>query len=196
MRVIAGVYRGRRLESPSDAATRPTSDRLRETLFNIVALRVRESRFADVCAGTGAVGIEALSRGASHVTFIDKSRAACALIRHNLESLQAPLTSYEIICRDAYEYLQWLTNHAQQSPEIQSAVDIIFYDPPYAANYLPVLQTLATASSGLSQEAICIVESFHKHELPVALGNLRRWRLLKQGDSALSFYESVVGTKS
>jgi 16S rRNA (guanine(966)-N(2))-methyltransferase RsmD len=91
MRVIAGVYRGRTLKSPADTKTRPTSDRLRETLFNVLAPRIDDStRFLDLCAGTGAIGIEAISRGASFVTFVDKSRKACALIEDNLEHLSIP----------------------------------------------------------------------------------------------------------
>ena len=87
MRVIAGIYRGRILKSPADNKTRPTSDRLRETLFNILAPRIdEETRFLDLCAGTGAMGIEALSRGAAHVTFVDRSRRACALIEESLDN--------------------------------------------------------------------------------------------------------------
>ncbi|HMS08394.1 MAG TPA: RsmD family RNA methyltransferase, partial [Pyrinomonadaceae bacterium] len=81
MRVIAGTYGGRILKSPADNRTRPTSDRLRETLFNIIAPKIDENtRFLDLCAGTGAIGIEAISRGARHATFVDRSRRSCALI--------------------------------------------------------------------------------------------------------------------
>ena len=91
MRIIAGKYRGRRLKSPPSDRTRPTSDRLRETLFNVLAPRIEGVRFLDLCAGTGAVGIEALSRGAAHVTFVDQSRKVSALIETNLASIAAPL---------------------------------------------------------------------------------------------------------
>src|SRR5438876_10653240 len=84
MRVIAGKFRGRKLKSPPSLQTRPTSDRLRETLFNILAARIEGARFLDLCAGTGAVGIEALSRGAAHVTFVDQSPRMCGLIENNL----------------------------------------------------------------------------------------------------------------
>ena len=87
MRIIAGKYRGRQLKSPPSAQTRPTSDRLRETLFNVLAPRIEGARFLDLCAGTGAVGIEALSRGAEHVTFVDQSRKMCGLIEANTERL-------------------------------------------------------------------------------------------------------------
>src|SRR5262249_53859729 len=99
MRVISGLYRGRVLRNPSDRKTRPTSDRLRETLFNVLAPRLNdETRFLDLCAGTGAIGIEALSRGAAFVTFIDKSRRACALIEENLDTLLIPEDRTEIVC--------------------------------------------------------------------------------------------------
>ena len=84
MRIIAGKYRGRRLQSPPSLATRPTSDRLREALFNVLAPRIEGARFLDLCAGSGAVGIEALSRGAGHVTLVDQSRKMCQLIGANL----------------------------------------------------------------------------------------------------------------
>src|SRR5206468_10722193 len=87
MRIIAGKYRGRRLKSPPSLQTRPTSDRLRETLFNILAPRIEGARFLDLCAGSGAVGIEALSRKAAHITFVDRSRKMCGLIEANLEAL-------------------------------------------------------------------------------------------------------------
>src|SRR5881296_26820 len=97
VRIIAGKYRGRKLRSPPSLATRPTSDRLRETLFNILAPRIERARFLDLCAGTGAVGIEALSRGASHVTFVDQSRKMCALIGRSLESLRVDEDENEIV---------------------------------------------------------------------------------------------------
>src|ERR1700759_607042 len=88
MRVIAGTYRSRPLTAPRGMATRPTSDRLRETLFNVLAPRIEGARFADLYAGTGAVGIEALSRGAAHVTFVENSAAAIAALRANLTALK------------------------------------------------------------------------------------------------------------
>src|SRR6185437_14383807 len=102
MRVISGHYRGRVLRSPADQKTRPTSDRLRETLFNVLAPRINdETRFLDLCAGTGAIGIEAISRGAAFVTFVDRSRRACALIEENLDKLEVPEDQTEIICLPA-----------------------------------------------------------------------------------------------
>src|SRR5512142_2683815 len=99
MRVISGIYRGRVLRSPIDRKTRPTSDRLRETLFNVLAPRMNdETRFLDLCAGTGAIGIEALSRNVAFVTFVDRSRRSCALIEENLDALDIPEERTEIVC--------------------------------------------------------------------------------------------------
>src|SRR5919201_3217952 len=103
MRVIAGKYRGRKLKSPPSDATRPTSDRLRETLFNILAPRIEGARFLDLCAGTGAVGIEALSRGAEHVTFVDRSRKMCGLIESNLDLCGVPEDETEVVMAEAAE---------------------------------------------------------------------------------------------
>src|SRR5438552_17303916 len=103
MRIIAGKYRGRRIKSPPSLQTRPTSDRLRETLFNILAPRIEGVRFLDLCAGSGAVGIEALSRGAVHVTFVDRSRKVCALIETNLEALKVE-DEIEVVHAEASEF--------------------------------------------------------------------------------------------
>src|SRR5438105_256294 len=101
MRIIAGKFRGRKLKSSPSSQTRPTSDRLRETLFNILAPQIEGARFLDFCAGTGAVGIEALSRGAAHVTFVDKSRKMCELIEANAKALGIDKSNFEIINADA-----------------------------------------------------------------------------------------------
>src|SRR6058998_3022613 len=106
MRVIAGKYRGRRLKSPPSLETRPTSDRLRETLFNILAPRIKGARFLDLCAGSGAVGIEALSRGAKQATFVDQSAKMCALIEANLETLSVDEDEVEVVSVEALEFLR------------------------------------------------------------------------------------------
>jgi 16S rRNA (guanine966-N2)-methyltransferase len=182
MRVIAGKYRGRILKNPSDDKTRPTSDRLRETLFNILAPRLhQETNFLDLCAGSGAVGIEALSRDAEFVTFVDKSRRACGLIEANLDLLKIPEKQTEVILSSAEEFLR----RSEAKPW-----DIIYFDPPYQNDYLEVLMRFGeTNSNYLNDEGVLIVEHHTKLMLPDEIGELRRWRLLKQGDSSLSFYE-------
>src|SRR5436190_18146900 len=129
MRVIAGKYRGRKLKSPPSIQTRPTSDRLRETLFNILAPRIEGARFLDLCAGTGAVGIEAWSRGAAQVSFVDQSRKMCGLIEGNLASLSVGSRNHEIVVSEALDYVRRLVKKG--SP----GFDLVFFDPPYATDY-------------------------------------------------------------
>src|SRR5437667_10395340 len=118
MRIIAGKFRGRKLKSPPSLQTRPTSDRLRETLFNILAPRIEGARFLDLCAGTGAVGIEALSRGAAIVTFVDQSRKMSALIAANVESLEVTETKIEIVVAEALEFLRRHIKHQAEQFDI------------------------------------------------------------------------------
>jgi len=182
MRIIAGKFRGRKLKSPSSLATRPTSDRLRETLFNILAPRIEGARFLDLCAGTGAVGIEALSRGASHVTFVDQSRKMCALIEANGDALKVG-DEIEVVIAEASEFLR------KRMKKVTEPFDIIFFDPPYAADYDVVLDYVGErASELLAETGILIVEHDKKKHLSEETGQLKRYRVVKQGDSSLSFY--------
>ncbi|HEY0004751.1 MAG TPA: 16S rRNA (guanine(966)-N(2))-methyltransferase RsmD [Pyrinomonadaceae bacterium] len=185
MRIIAGKYRGRVLRSPPSMQVRPTSDRLRETLFNILSPRIdEETRFLDLCAGSGAVGIEALSRGAAHATFVDRSRKMCGLVESNLDLCGVPEDETEVVMAEAAEFLR--RTHTRGS----SSWDIIFFDPPYATDYGPVLDALGGDGNGLLREGgLLIAEHHHKNTLRDEAGNLRRWRIVKQGDSSLSFYE-------
>lgn len=185
MRIIAGNYRGRVLKSPSGDKTRPTSDRLRETLFNVLQTRLDdETRFLDLCAGTGAVGIEALSRGARFATFVDKSRRACALIESNLDLVGVPDDESEVVLSAAVDYLR-------RKAEKSDGWDIIFFDPPYAEDYSAVLNLVAEDNGILAGDGLFIAEHSAKRQLPDAVAELRRWRVLKQGDTNLSFYEKA-----
>ncbi|MER3427984.1 MAG: 16S rRNA (guanine(966)-N(2))-methyltransferase RsmD [Pyrinomonas sp.] len=183
MRVIGGVYRGRRLKSPPSLRVRPTADRLRETLFNVLAPRIQGVRFLDLCAGSGAVGIEALSRGASFATFVDRSRRMCALIEANLDLCGVPEEETEVFMSEAAEFLRRAVANGYR------CWDVIFFDPPYAENYSPVLETLGEHRSLICEDGVVVVEHHHKKVLPDAVGTLRRWRILRQGDAALSFYQ-------
>ena len=184
MRIISGEYRGRVLKSPSGERTRPTSDRLRETLFNIIVPRLdSEARFLDLCAGTGAVGIEALSRGVAFTAFVDKSRRACGLIEENLDLLQIPEENTEVICSGAESYL---------GRKPRTPWSMIYFDPPYSHDYAPVLHAVGHRSDEiLAGDGILIVEHHIKTALPDISGDIRRWRIVKQGESCLSFYERV-----
>jgi 16S rRNA (guanine966-N2)-methyltransferase len=163
---------------------RPTSDRLRETLFNVIAPRIEGARFLDLCAGSGAVGIEALSRGAEHVTFVDRSRKMCGLVESNLDLCGVPEDTTEVVMAEAGEFLRRTATRGGEG------WDIIFFDPPYALEYTPVLLALGAEESKLLREdGLFIAEHHHKKEMKDELGMLRRWRIIKQGDSSLSFYE-------
>src|SRR5580692_7061873 len=185
MRIIAGKYRSRILKSLKGLALRPTSDRLRETLFNVLGSAVAGSRFLDVFAGTGAVGIEALSRGAAHVTFLENHAPAAKLIRQNLDALKIA-TNYTILAADALTAFQKLAaRHTPSAPPY----DFVFVDPPYAnhADYTRTLDFLSTANF-LAPTAVVIFEHHHKFHLPVSAGHPTRTRQLKQGDAILSFF--------
>src|SRR5947209_3515989 len=123
MRVIAGEYKGRRLKTLDGLNVRPTSDKLRETVFNIINQRVQGKRFLDLCAGSGAVGIEALSRGATEVTFVEQSRRAHQIISENLQTCGIR-TGVHVVNRDALTALKYF---ASQSVSF----DIVYFDPPY-----------------------------------------------------------------
>lgn len=183
MRIISGEYRGRILKAPADNKTRPTSDRLRETLFNILAPRISdETRFLDLCAGTGAIGIEAISRGAMFSTFVDKSKRACALVEENLDRLAVPETQTEIVCEEAERFV------ARAKPEAKW--NIVFFDPPYKIDYgIFLFEFGANAENLLAEDGILIVEHHAKTVLPETVGDIRRWRIVKQGETHLSFYE-------
>jgi 16S rRNA (guanine966-N2)-methyltransferase len=185
MRIIAGTYRSRILKGLKGLALRPTSDRLRETLFNVLGAGISGSRFIDVFAGTGAVGIEALSRGAVYVTFIENHASSATLIRKNLASLNIR-SGATVLCAEAVRGLETLEARVKAS---NGQHDYIFVDPPYAAtaDYSRVLQCLAS-SKLLASGGIVIVEHRKNFILPEEIGTLRRIRLLRQGDAALSFY--------
>lgn len=187
MRIIAGKYGSRLLKSLKGDALRPTSDRLRETLFNICGADVAGSCFLDVFAGTGAVGIEALSRGAAEAIFIEHHAPAAKLIRRNLDSLGITRGA-TILTADALAAMEKLA--ARYTPATLP-VNFVFLDPPYAAHedYSRALEFLGSTSANfLAPDALIIFEHHHKFSLPEKSGRLARTRLLKQGDAALSFY--------
>jgi 16S rRNA (guanine966-N2)-methyltransferase len=185
MRVIAGTYRSRILKSLDSKALRPTSDRLRETLFNVLSTGIPGSHFVDLFAGTGAVGIEAISRGAQDVLFVENHAPAAKLITQNLNSLgiRAGATVLAVDALRALEKIQ------QRQKTRIFAYDYIFLDPPYAAaeEYQRVMDFLSAAPF-VSPNTIVIAEHARKFELAEEFTTLERVRVLKQGDAALSFY--------
>jgi 16S rRNA (guanine966-N2)-methyltransferase len=173
MRVIAGEFRSRRLKSIPGNATRPTPDRLREALFNILRDRIRGATFLDAYAGTGAVGIEALSRGASHAYFLEYGRSALEAIRENLGALGL----YGRSTVKAGPVLRTL-------PRIQA--EIVFLDPPYSLGmeYRGAMEVL-----GAKPPVLVIVQHSARVEMAERYGSLLRTRMVRQGENALSFFE-------
>jgi 16S rRNA (guanine966-N2)-methyltransferase len=182
MRIIAGKFRSRQLKSLKGLALRPTSDMLRETLFNILGPRVEGSRFLDLFAGTGAIGIEAISRGATSATFVENHHAAVRLIRQNLASLEINMEA-RIIASSVNLALEKLQK------ERPAVFDFIFLDPPYSneKDYEATFRSLEN-SSLIAESTIVIAEHHKSFEIPAALGQFEPVRVLRQGDAALSFY--------
>ncbi|HUA85436.1 MAG TPA: 16S rRNA (guanine(966)-N(2))-methyltransferase RsmD [Bryobacteraceae bacterium] len=173
MRVIAGEFRSRLLKSLPGLDTRPTPDRLRETLFNVLAPRIEGVTFADLYAGTGAVGIEALSRGAARAIFVEQNRAAAAVIRENLASLH--LESRALIRQARIRAVL-----------AEIAADIFFLDPPYRME-----KEYESSLAILGEKAPALVIAQHPSRFTPgeSYGRLQRVRVLKQGDNSLSFYQ-------
>lgn len=174
MRIISGKFRSRRLKGSPPPGIRPTSDKLRETVFNILGPGIDGTTFLDGCAGTGAIGIEAMSRGASFVYFVEQSRKACQMIRENLKELDV---------RDGFKVLEMDLSKAF---DIVGSVDIAFIDPPYERGdlYDITLQRF--------QGDLLIMEHSKRTDLPETAGRIRKIRSLVQGDAALAFYRAEM----
>jgi len=181
MRVIAGKFRSRLLKGPGKLKLRPTSDRLRETLFNILGPAIEEALFIDAYAGTGAIGLEAISRGARHVILIESNPKAAKLIRDNLAALEI-FSGAQLIEADALAGLKKVSDR-------HLLADFIFLDPPYerTAEHLRALQFL-DASHLIAPQGVVIVEHRSATELPDHLSRLECVREVEQGDATLSFY--------
>ena len=195
MRVIAGQYRRRTLGSLPGLEVRPTSDRLRETLFNVLSAgnpdALAETTWIDLYAGTGAIGIEALSRGAGMVHFAESSKAAADLIAGNLKSLEI-ISGYQIVKLDVGKVLR-------QLEASENTADYVFLDPPYSMQdeYTKTL-TMLGQSKLLHERSVVVAEHEKRFEPAEQFGELRRYRKLVQGDAALSFYrkQSAVHGRS
>jgi 16S rRNA (guanine966-N2)-methyltransferase len=174
MRIISGTHRGRRLEAPTWPGLRPTSDKLRETLFNVLVNVIPGANVLDGFAGTGAVGIEALSRGASHVTFVDTDRRSISLIRRNLERCGIA-SGYGIIRADLSG-----TTVPPQAP-----FDFVFLDPPYQ---LDPAVAMNAVDGWLTADGWLVVEHARRRDTPERIGRLARIREIVSGDSSLSFF--------
>jgi 16S rRNA (guanine966-N2)-methyltransferase len=175
VRIIAGQFKGRRLKAPSWEGLRPTSDKLRETLFNILAPRIAGARVLDGYAGTGAIGIEAISRGAAHVVFVEQNRRAAALIEQNL-AVCGVRQGYTIQCGEIVSALR------RMPPD--ERFDLILLDPPYDADR--VADALAAAAARLADGGVLVLERATRRA-PEVPEPLTRVRDVKSGDSTLTF---------
>ena len=175
MRVIAGSLKGRRLKAPTWEGLRPTSDKLRETLFNILAPRIAGARVLDGYAGTGALGIEAISRGASAVTFVEQDRRALTLVGENLAHCGVT---------DGYDIIRAAVVHAVAN-FLTASFDIVLFDPPY--DEAPD-EAMAAAGDVLAPGGVLVLEHARRRPAAETAGRLVRVRQVTSGDSTLSFY--------
>jgi 16S rRNA (guanine(966)-N(2))-methyltransferase RsmD len=174
MRIIAGRFKGRRLQGPAGAGVRPTSDSLRETLFNVLGATVADARVLDGYAGTGALGLEALSRGAGSVTFVERDPRASRVLGQNVRA--CGVEDACAIIRD--DFLR-----AHIAPQ---SFDLVMLDPPYDVRDLRA--PLERAAAAVAPGGRLVLEHSRRRDSPDAAGPLRRVRVLEAGDSALSFY--------
>ena len=182
MRIIGGRLGSRTLQAPPGLATRPSSDRLRETLFNVLAPRIEGAAFLDLYAGSGAVGIEAVSRGAARVVVVERAAPALKVLRANLARLEVE-KQIEIYAGAVSAFLR--------QGAAGRGFDVVFLDPPYDAEteYAAALGLLGGSAAGmLNAGAVVIAEHRRKRKLDDSYVALTRTRLLQQGDAALSFY--------
>jgi 16S rRNA (guanine966-N2)-methyltransferase len=184
MRILEGKFRDRPLRVTEAEGLRPTARRTREVVFEFAGSRVPGARFLDLCAGSGAVGCEALSRGAAQVTFVDSSPEACAVVAANVEACgESARRQSEVELVDAEQFLRAAAGDEEQS------WDVAFFDPPYAMDYSAVLELFAQGRVFKRRGGVLIVEHHSGRKLPETLGVLRRWRSVRLGDSCVSFYE-------
>jgi 16S rRNA (guanine966-N2)-methyltransferase len=180
VRIIGGASRGRRLRPPRGKQTRPTGDRVKQTLFDILAPRIVGSRFLDLFAGAGGIGLEALSRGAARVVFIDSDRSAIEAIQENLEAV-SPRAEKQILRQDVPTAIAELGDSGVR-------FDIAYMDPPYDSPlYEAVLEQIGLIRL-LRSDGLLVAEHFHKRSLPETIGGLVLARGVKIGDHRLSFY--------
>ncbi len=183
MRIIAGAFRGRKLRSPRGDALRPTADRLKETLFDILGPAIRGAVFLDVFAGTGSIGLEALSRGAREAVFVESGAAAGRLIRENLARCGIG-GGYRIIRQDAFTALRSLSREG-------FSADFTFLDPPYDWKPYGDLLGLLFDTGIARADARVVVEHARWAELPESGGRFVRTRVVRQGDHCLGFYSAA-----
>jgi len=184
-RIIGGGSKGRRLKAPAGHATRPTGARVRQSLFDILAPEIGGALFLDAFAGTGGVGLEALSRGAREVVLVDQAAPAVAVLRENAKALAGAGGEVKVYRQDARAALQGFARQGL-------VFDVIYLDPPYESDlYEPLLQ-LVSDEGLIAPGGVAVAEHFHKRALPATIGALVRTREVRVGDHRLSFYRRTT----
>ncbi len=181
MQVTEGKHRGKYLQSTTSPKVRPTARRIREVMFKILYRRIRAKRFLDLCAGSGTVGIEAVSRGALLGTFVERSAKMCSFIRKNMETCGIKEGHGEVLQMEVIPFLK-------QMKKRKRCWDVVYFDPPYDANYDEVLAYLSRGT-GLEKGGVLVIEHHAEMFFPESIGSLKRWRVIVQDQTALSFFE-------
>ncbi len=181
MQVTEGKHRGKYMQSTVSPKVRPTARRIREVMFKILFRRIRAKRFLDLCAGSGTVGIEAMSRGALLGTFVERSAKMCSFIRKNMETCGIKEGHGEVVQMEVIPFLK-------QVKKRKRCWDVVYYDPPYDANYDEVLAYLSRGTA-LEKGGVLVIEHHAEMFFPEKIGSLKRWRVIVQEETALSFFE-------
>lgn len=181
MQVTDGKYKGKYLKSTESPKVRPTARRIREVMFRILFRHVRAGRFLDLCAGAGTVGIEAISRGAMQATFVERSAKMCSFIKQNMKSLEIREGHGEIYETEVVPFLKKMSKRRR-------FWDLVYFDPPYDADYDEVLKYFERGVA-IKPGGVLVIEHHAEMFFPEQVGVMKRWRVVVQGESALSFYE-------
>jgi 16S rRNA (guanine966-N2)-methyltransferase len=181
MRIIGGSAKGRRIKSPLGSALRPTSDQVREAIFDIIGPSIEDARFLDIFSGTGSVGIEALSRGARNVTFVDNKASSVELIKMNLEKCGFD-KNFEILLCDAVQAITTLSNR-------QRRFEYIFIDPPYNSDLAVKCLEMLSAKGLLVPSTSVLVEHSDKKDIPEKISGFVSQREYKYGDTMVRLYQ-------
>ncbi len=181
MQITDGKHRGKYLKSIDSPKVKPTARRLREVFFRILFRRVRAGRFLDLCAGSGTVGLEAISRGALLATFVERKARMCSFIKKNMESLEIKEGHGEIVEMEAVSFLKKMQKRKR-------FWDVVYFDPPYDTDYDEVLKYFERGVA-IKPGGILVIEHHAEMFFPERIGVMKRWRVIVQGESAMSFYD-------
>lgn len=184
MRIISGKYKGHHLVSFQASHIRPTTDRVKETMFNIIQAHIEGAKVVDLFSGTGSLGLEALSRGAGQVTFVEQNRKSLDILEKNIEKLKIT-EGYQIIRKDVFGFLK--------DKSIQP-VDVIFADPPFTEEIAHDVMVTAAASSLFHENTILLIESGRREKIVDDYGHLVRYDVREFGDKTLSFFRAADST--